>query len=543
MESIELVFTILVAILVSGLIGRVLPWGLPLPLIQIGFGFIISGVFDEGILLNPEVFFLLLIPPLLFLDGWRIPKDELRRDKGGIFQLAFGLVILTVFGLGYIIHWMIPVMPLSVAFALAAIVSPTDPVAVQGITRRLPVPRRLMSILEGEALFNDASGLVAFRMAVLAAMTGVFSITQIVTSFVWVAVAGISTGLVTTWLLSVIHQRINRLLGEEQGAEILLSLLTPFAAYVLAEAIGGSGILSAVAAGLAMSNFELSGRISPMTRMRRTAMWDLLQFTLNGFMFILLGEQLPTIFNEAIDLVNQTGHHNPWWLLIYALVISLSLIAFRFIWVTICVYVPRFLLRNGSSFILPKWRHIFILSFAGVRGAVTLAGVMTLPFLLPDQSEFPGRDLAVFLAASVIIISLLAASIALPLLLKGLSPNKEFHVSHSNQKKMAIHIASKQAADHLEFIIDGLEKNDNFDAQFYEDVKTRLLADFVNGFQLETDEQNLEFNKYQAERTLRLALIDRARSSIYQLARQKKISDELARELVERLDFDHIRFT
>ena len=484
-----------------------------------------------------------VLPEAYFLDGWRIPKDELRRDNGGIFQLAFGLVILTVFCLGYIIHWMIPVMPLPVAFALAAIVSPTDPVAVQGITRRLTVPRRLMSILEGEALFNDASGLVAFRMAVLAAMTGVFSLTQVVTSFVWVAVAGISTGLVTTWLLSVIHQRIHRLLGEEQGAEILLSLLTPFAAYVLAETIGGSGILSAVAAGLAMSNFELSGRISPITRMRRTAMWDLLQFTLNGFMFILLEEQLLTIFNEAIDLVNQTGHHNPWWLLIYALVISLALIAFRFIWVTICVYVPRILLRNRSSSILPKWRHIFILSFAGVRGAVTLAGVMTLTFLLPDQSEFPGRDLAVFLAASVIIISLLAASIALPLLLKGLSPNKAFYLSHSNQKKMAIQIASKQAADHLEFIIDGLKKNDNFDARFYEDVKTRLLADFVNGFLLETDEQNLEFNTYQAERTLRLALIDRARSSIYQLARQKKISDELARELVERLDFDHIRFT
>lgn len=543
MESIELVFTILVAILVSGLIGKVLPWGLPLPLIQIGLGFIISGVFDEGILLNPEVFFLLLIPPLLFLDGWRIPKDELWRDKAGIFQLAFGLVILTVFGLGYIIHWMIPAMPLPVAFALAAIVSPTDPVAVQGITRRLPVPRRLMSILEGEALFNDASGLVAFRMAVLAAMTGVFSISQVVTSFIWVAAAGISMGLITTWLLFLMHQRIYYFLGEDQGAEILLSLLTPFAAYVLAEAIGGSGILSSVAAGLAMSSFELSGRISPMTRMRRTAMWDLLQFTLNGFMFILLGEQLPTIFNEAIDLVTQTGHYNPWWLLMYAIVICLSLTGFRFIWVTVCIYVPYLWARNGKPSSLPQWRHILILSFAGVRGAVTLAGVMTLPFLLPDESEFPGRDLAVFLAATVIIISLIAASIALPLLLKDISPSKEFMISYSNQKKMAIKVASEQVNMHLDSVIANLEKNDNFDAKFYEDVKTRLMTDFVNGFQPESEEQNLEYDKYQVERTLRLALIDRARISIYQLAREKKISDELARELVERLDFDHIRFS
>ncbi|MBK1781080.1 Na+/H+ antiporter [Advenella sp. WQ 585] len=543
MESIELVFTILIAILFSGLIGRFLPWGLPLPLIQIALGFVISGVFDEGILLNPEVFFLLLIPPLLFLDGWRIPKDELRRDKAGIFQLAFGLVIITVFGLGYIIHWMIPSMPLAVSFALAAIVSPTDPVAVQGITRRLPVPRRLMSILEGEALFNDASGLVAFRMAVLAAMTGVFSLTQAVTSFVWVAVAGITAGVATTWLLSLIHQRINRYLGEEQGSEILLSLLTPFAAYVVAEAIGGSGILSAVAAGLMMSSLELSGRISPMTRMRRTAMWDLLQFTLNGFMFILLGEQLPTIFNEAIDLVNQTGHHNPWWLLIYAAVISLALTAFRFIWVTICVYIPRLISRNGRQSGIPAWRYIFILSFAGVRGAVTLAGVMTLPFLLPDQSEFPGRDIAIFLAAAVIIISLIAASIVLPLLLKGVAPSQEFHISYTNQRKMAIQTAYEQAADHLKSLIDELDKNDHLDKQFYDEVKTRLLAEFVNGFRLEDEEKNLEYDKYLAERALRLALIDQARSSIFQLARKKIISDELARELVERLDFDHIRFT
>lgn len=543
MESIELVFTILVAILISGLIGRFLPWGLPLPLIQIALGFIISGVLDEGILLNPEVFFLLLIPPLLFLDGWRIPKDELRRDKTGIFQLAVGLVIITVFGLGYLIHWMIPSMPLAVSFALAAIVSPTDPVAVQGITRRLPVPRRLMSILEGEALFNDASGLVAFRMAVLATMTGVFSLTQAVTSLVWVATAGISTGIVITWLLSFLHLRINRYLGEEQGSEILLSLLIPFAAYVVAEAIGGSGILSAVAAGLTMSTLELSGHISPSTRMRRTAMWDLLQFTLNGFMFILLGEQLPTIFNEAVDLVRQTGHYNPWWLLVYATVISLTLTAFRFIWVTFCVYASRLVSRNGRHSSLPKWRHILILSFAGVRGAVTLAGVMTLPFLLPDESEFPGRDLAVFLAATVIIISLIAASIALPLLLKDISPSKEFMISYSNQKKMAIKVASEQVNMHLDSVIANLEKNDNFDAKFYEDVKTRLMTDFVNGFQPESEEQNLEYDKYQVERTLRLVLIDRARISIYQLAREKKISDELARELVERLDFDHIRFS
>lgn len=543
MQSIGMVFAILVAILVSGLIGRVSPWGLPLPLIQIALGFVISAVFDEGILINPEIFFLLLIPPLLFLDGWRIPKDALRRDKVGIFQLAFGLVILTVFGLGYIIHWMIPSMPLAVAFALAAIVSPTDPVAVAGITRRLPVPRRLMSILEGEALFNDASGLVAFRMAVLAAMTGVFSITQAATSFIWVAAAGIATGIVITWLLSIIRERINRSFGEEQGSELLVSFLTPFAAYVIAEAIGGSGILSAVAAGLTMGTIELSGHISPLTRMRRTAMWDLVQFTLNGIMFILLGEQLPTIFKEAVDLVNQTGHHNPWWLVIYATVICLTLIVLRFVWVTVCIYIPRLFLRPGHTANLPTWRHILIMSFAGVRGAVTLAGVMTLPLFLPDQSEFPGRDLAVFLAATVIIISLITASITLPLLLKGMEPSEQFHANYTSERKMAIRMAHEQAAKHLKSVIDGMQKDENLDEHFYENIKTKLLADFLHAFRLDDEEKNIEYEKYLTERSLRLALVEQARASIFQLARQKTISDELARELTERLDFDDIRFS
>lgn len=201
MENITLIFAIFAAILVSGVVVRLIPW-VPLPLIQIVLGFLLAGVFQEGLTLNPDIFFFLFLPPLLFLDGWRIPKDALKRDRFGIFHLAFGLVIITVLGMGYLMHWMIPSMPLPVAFALAAIVSPTDPVAVAGIGRRLAIPSRVMAILEGEALFNDASGLVAFRMAVLAMMTGAFSIYSAATSFLWLAIAGVITGVTLTWLVA-----------------------------------------------------------------------------------------------------------------------------------------------------------------------------------------------------------------------------------------------------------------------------------------------------------------------------------------------------
>lgn len=540
MESIGLIFTMLIAILLSGVIGRVLPWGIPLPLIQIVFGIVIAGVFKEGISLNPEVFFLLFIPPLLFLDGWRIPKDALMRDKAGIFHLAFGLVFITVVGLGYLIHWMIPSMPLAVSFALAAIVSPTDPVAVAGITRRLPVPQRLMSILEGEALFNDASGLVAFRMAVLAAMTGAFSLTQAASSFVWVALAGLITGAVVTWGLSFIRERFTRRFGEEQGSELLLSILTPFAAYTVAEKIGGSGILAAVAAGLTMSTIEFSGRIAPLTRVRRTAIWDTLQFTLNGLMFVLLGEQLPGIFTNAVLVVQQTGHHNPWWLVIYAFVICVSLTALRFVWVSVSLFLMR-LFAHKPETIATQWRHILILSFAGVRGAVTLAGVLTLPLLLPNGVQFPGRDLAIFLAATVIIISLILASVVLPWLLKDLATTGASKASHEKQKYVAIQTAQALAEQHIDELIAGLDKHD-LDQAYYDKVKNKLLSDFGNSFAVHTDSNSIDYKKYHAERLLRLKIINTARASIYQLAKEHKISDELARELVQKLDLDEVRF-
>ena len=176
MESIVLVLAMLLAVVASGYLVRVLPFPVPLPLVQIALGAMIAGVFKSGIALDPEVFFLLFLPPLLFLDGWRIPNYGLLRDKGTILELALGLVVFTVVGMGFLIHWMIPAMPLPVAFALAAIVSPTDALAVSSIAARTPMPRRLLHILQGESLLNDASGLVCFRFAVAAAMTGTFSL-------------------------------------------------------------------------------------------------------------------------------------------------------------------------------------------------------------------------------------------------------------------------------------------------------------------------------------------------------------------------------
>src|SRR5690606_11906537 len=279
MHIIEVVVAMVVAVVASGYLVRILPFSLPLPLVQIGLGALISGVFNRGHALEPDMFFLLFLPPLLFLDGWRIPKQGLFRDKGAILELAFGLVVFTVVGAGLLIHWLIPALPLAVAFALAAIISPTDPVAVGATGSRVPITKRLMHILEGESLLNDASGLVCFRFAVAAVMTGSFSLAQASLTFLWVAFAGLGIGVAVTLGVSIFQRWLWRSFGEEPGAAMLVNLLIPFAAYLLAEEFKASGILAAVAAGITMSYVELTGRISGSMRVQRTAVWNTVQFS------------------------------------------------------------------------------------------------------------------------------------------------------------------------------------------------------------------------------------------------------------------------
>src|SRR5690606_10302020 len=354
METISVVLSMLAAVVVSGIIVRALPLAVPTPLVQIALGAVIAAFSPYEVSLNPDLFFLLFLPPLLFLDGWRIPKEGLLRDKGMILELSLGLVFFTVLGIGAFIHWMIPAMPWAVAFALAAIVSPTDPVAVSAITSRVPMPKRVMHVLEGESLLNDASGLVCFRFAVAAALTGVFSLSDAAIAFVQLAAVGIGVGVALTYVVVLVKERISRRLGEESGSHVLISLLIPFGAYEVAEHLGGSGILSAVAAGITMSYMELGGRTAASTRVQRTAVWDTVQFALNGIMFVLLGEQLPGIFAGAVDVVRESNHENPWWLAVYVLAINFGLAALRFVWVWVSGRLTLWLARRRGEPVTQK---------------------------------------------------------------------------------------------------------------------------------------------------------------------------------------------
>lgn len=537
MHSIDVVLAMLLAVAASGYLIRILPFSLPLPLVQIALGAVVSGVFDAGHELEPELFFLLFLPPLLFLDGWRIPKQGLFRDKAAILELALGLVIFTVIGAGFFIHWLIPAMPLAVAFALAAIISPTDPVAVSSIASKVPIPKRLMHILEGESLLNDASGLVCFQFAVAAVLTGTFSVAAASLTFLWVALAGLALGVATTFGLSRIQAWIWRHFGEEPGSAILVNLLTPFAAYLLAEAFHASGILAAVAAGVTMSYVEMAGNAPGNMRLQRSAVWDTVQFTFNGIIFVLLGEQLPGILDGAVRSVQEAGHLNPWWLAVYVATISASLMALRFVWVFLSLRWNIFKAqRRGEAHVSPPWRIVVAVSLAGVRGAITLAGVLTLPLMLEDGSPFPARQLAIFLAASVILVSLLVASVALPRLLRGLElPEEE---DEQLKEDLAVKAASQAALEAVEKLRQRLVE-DSKHAERYNAAANQVSQRYQRKLgavdMAETDpEEAVAYEK--ALRQFRHAALVAERNELFKLARRREISDDLSRRLVRNLD-------
>ena len=548
MHSIEVVLAMLLAVIASGYLVRAAPVALPIALVQIALGALVAAFSENAMRLEPEIFFLVFLPPLLFLDGWRIPKAGLFHDKLMVVELALGLVIFTVIVAGYFIHWMIPSMPLAAAFALAAVVSPTDPVAVSSIASRGPMPKRLMHILEGESLLNDASGMVCFRFAVLAAMTGSFSLQEASAAFLWMAAGGLALGVAATLAISHAQRWLSRHWGEESGSAILVNLLTPFGAYLLAEHFHASGILAAVAAGVTMSYVELSGRALATTRVQRAAVWDTVRFALNGLMFVLLGEQLPDILSRAATSVREIGQQSSLWLVVYALAITFILAALRYAWVWVSLRVALFRARrNGRAVNAPDARTVAVVSLSGVRGAITLAGVLSLPLALPGGQPFTARDVAIFLAAMVILISLVASSALLPRLLREMDvtaiPDESAGERETGE---ALREAAAEAIKAVENASHALAAENAAEAEIYTQAALRVMENYRHRLdpdegRAETDGQYLRAAD-RAEMNLRLAALRAERETIFRLARGKRISDAVSRQLVRQIDLIESRY-
>ena len=537
MQTAYTVLILLMLVGVSRLLGRVIP--LPLPLVQIAAGAVLAWpTLGLHVALNPELFLFLFLPPLLFSDGWRMPKREFWRLRGPILTLAVGLVLFTVVGAGYFIHWLLPSIPLPVAFALAAVLSPTDAVAVSAIAQnRLPAP--LMHMLQGEALMNDATGLVTFKFALAAAITGVFSLANASVTFLLVACGGLAIGVALSWVVGRMRSWMITRGWDDPATHVVFMLLLPFAAYVLAERLGASGILSAVAAGMMQSWLDLLPR-QTSTRLLNRSVWSLLEYAFNGLIFLLLGLQLPDIIKAVVRL-----EPTLWPTLMYrcldVVVIFLVLLALRFIWVQSIWRLSGLLRRwrgKGELTMVPTARSCWLLTVGGVRGAVTLAGVMSVPLLISEGLDFPERELLIFIAAGVILLSLIVACISLPLLLRGIPKSQddamraEVREAWRRTAEAAIH------ALEAEEVVEP-EKQDAALAALAAELKARIMSEYRHQLEVYNDSaeaQALASQMDLLESRLRIKALRAQRLELYSMRRHHEIGDDVLSEILKDLD-------
>lgn len=441
METLELVLIMLCLIGVSNVINRFIPF-VPVPLLQIILG-TAAALLPLGLHLelDTELFLVLFIAPLLYNDGKRTPREELWELRAPILLLALGLVFVTVFAGGYFIHWLIPSIPLPAAFALAAILSPTDAVAVSSLAGRINLPKGLLRLLEGESLMNDASGLVAFKFAIAATVTGVFSITEAAGSFLLISIGGLVCGTIVAFLIVWLRMFIRRLGMEDVTIHMLIQILTPFAIYLITEGFGLSGILAVVAGGIVHA-IEKDRTESMQAELQVVSQntWSVILYILNGLVFVVLGLQIP----GATETILHSPHYSNLQVLGFIGIISIGLILLRFIWVYL-FWEGSWLLGSGDTLERPKLNSSVLLSLSGVRGAVTLAAAFSIPYFLQDGSFFPERDLIIFLAAGVILCSLIIASIMLPILSKTDEDALENEESREREARARIIKAAIQA--------------------------------------------------------------------------------------------------
>ncbi|MDR2327615.1 MAG: Na+/H+ antiporter [Acidovorax sp.] len=551
MHTVETVLLVLMLGAVTGIAARYMR-AIPLPLIQIALGAVIAWP-QKGlhISFDPELFLLLFIPPLLFADGWRIPKREFFAMAKPILLLAFGLVCFTVLGLGYFIHWMIPSIPLTVAFALAAVVSPTDAVAVSAITRNLGMPSKTMHMLEGESLLNDASGLVAVKFAVAATLTGVFSWDAVAKDFTWMAVGGLGIGALLGWGFSRMRDTVTRRVGDVAATQmVLLLVLLPFAAYIVGEKIGVSGILAAVAAGIATNFADLDRSNFISERLQTEGTWGMVESAFNGAIFLLLGLQLPSIMGATL----LDAGHDGWRLIGYVAVISFALLLLRWIWITLGVHgALRKAHREGRMAEKPSALLNLATTMAGIRGAVTLAAALSIPVHMRGGVPFPERDLLIFLATGVILFTLVLAAITLPIILRRMPPHEDTETQHEERHARAV--ACKAAIASLTLTEEEALRHDEQWLAQYQEVVGRITQEYRNRIHLVDDSgvaNSTEAQRdtpelvqdrrlrYLREMELRLRCIQVERDTLYGERQAHRINDETLRAMVSELDLAEV---
>jgi Na+/H+ antiporter len=471
--------------------------------------------------LPPEVVLLLVLPPLIYSASVAMSWREFKQNLRPIALLAVGCVIFTASAVAIATHYLIG-LPWNVGFLLGAIVAPPDAVAPLAIARRLGIPRRVLVVLEGEGLANDATALILYRFAVIAITTGSFSLTKASGEFFAIVAGEALFGVAVGWLsLRARHY------ARDPQVEITLSLITPYLAYWVPEHLGGSGVIATVACGLYVSwNGPLW--ISSATRLQGIFFWDLVIYLIEGLLFLLTGFQMRLLYEKSkafpLDDI----------LLATALVAAIVIVA-RFVWVYPATYLPRVmspaLRRRDPS---PPWQWVFILSFAGVRGAVSLAAALALPLALANGDAFPNRDLVLFIAFGVIFVTLVGLGFSLPMVVRWLGVADAAHNEHVAEHQSEI-AARREALDAALRSLDAIiEKRDLSD----EVVNLLRARHEIRAGQLPASLDPEAHDVSAAGTGLTRELIAAERKFIHMMLRDGKITDETRRRIERDLDLE-----
>lgn len=516
MGVVETVLILLLAIAALALLAHKLEIPYPILLVVGGLAFaLIPGL--PRVRLSPDLVFLFFLPPLIYpaalFTSWR----DFRANLRPIGLLAVGLVLFTTAGVGWLAHYLTG-MPLAAGFVLGAIVSPSDAVAATAITERLRVPQRIITVLEGESLVNDATALVALRFAIAAVLTGTFSMLQATEQFFISGVGGIVWGLLLGWVVVQVQSRL-----DDPPVQTTLSLLTPYAAYLPADHLGLSGVLAVVSTGLFVG-WRSPEIISVRTRLQAGPFWEMIVFLLNGLVFILIGLQLPEVMRHLAGQPRLAIYQDAGW-------VCLAVVVLRILWVFPATYLPRLLskrIRTADPY--PRWQAVLIVGWTGMRGVVSLAAALALPDSLADGTPFPGRDLILFFTFSVILATLVAQGLTLPPLIRWLNVADDH--SHEREERHARLQANHAALTRLR------ELADTADSAAFERLKGEY-EDRIRQLEVcvpEDCDQPATLHTGDYHNLLREALIIERRA-IIRLRNEQVINDQVLRRIQRDIDY------
>lgn len=502
--------------------------GISYPIVLVIAGLGISLIPElPNIQMSSEVALLVFLPPLLFDAARNTSWHDFKRNRDSIGRLAIGLVLFTTAGVAIVAHYVLPGFTWPLAFVLGAIVSPPDVVAATSAIKGMHLPKRLVAILEGESLVNDASALIAYRYAVAAVVSGSFVIWEATFQFLFVSFGGVALGIGIGWLFMQIQKRFLN----NSTVETVVTVLLPFVAYLFAESLHLSGVLSVVSMGLLIS-WRAHELFSYHTRMQMNNFWETLIFLMNGFVFILIGLQLP-------DIVDDLGHHPLKEMIMYGLLISAVVIVIRMVWIFPTVHVMHWLrskrggISGGASVV--NNRHLLVLSWSGMRGMISLATALALPLTLESGEDFPLRNVILFITFIVILVTLVFQGLTLPLLIRWLG------VQESDDKE-----AIEERRLRLAMVNSTLALIDDKMAQYrpkevIEEVRGRIQRQsyYYNGvLESNTECKTAETQREQFGHYLKAEqeIIDHQRDVLVQMHKKGVFSAEVLRHLEQDLD-------